>query len=64
MKNIFVENLNHLIIKDFWMIKIWPYFHKSIWVAIIIFANIFVPKTYFLKVLDGALFLWIFWVFF
>jgi len=25
--------------------------------------NFFVPKTYFLKALDGALFLWILWVF-
>jgi hypothetical protein len=25
--------------------------------------NFFVPKTYFLKVLDRALFLWILWVF-
>jgi len=29
-----------------------------------IFSNFFVPKTYFLKVLDVALFLWTLWVFF
>ncbi len=27
--NLFFENLNHLIVKDFWMVQIWPYFHKS-----------------------------------
>jgi len=27
-----------------------------------LFFNFFVPKTYFLKVLDGALFLWTLWV--
>jgi hypothetical protein len=32
MKNYFFENLNHLIVKKFWMVKIWTYFHKSIWV--------------------------------
>jgi hypothetical protein len=36
MKNFFFENLNHLIARDFWMVKIWPYFHKSIWVAIFV----------------------------
>jgi hypothetical protein len=25
MKNLFFENLNRLIVKDFWMVKIWPY---------------------------------------
>jgi hypothetical protein len=39
MKNIFFENLNHLIIKDFWMVKIWPYFHKSIWIAILFYFH-------------------------
>jgi hypothetical protein len=29
-----------------------------------IFSNFFVPKAYFLKVLDVALFLWTLWVFF
>jgi len=28
-----------------------------------LFFNIFVPETYFLKVLNGALFLWTLWVF-
>jgi hypothetical protein len=28
-----------------------------------LFFNLFVPKAYFLKVLNGALFLWILWVF-
>ncbi len=34
-----------MLVRDFWMIKIWPYFHKSIWIAILIF-NFFVSKTY------------------
>jgi hypothetical protein len=38
MKDIFFENLNCLIVKDFWMVKLWPYFHKSIWVAIFVFV--------------------------
>jgi len=29
----------------------------------LLFFNFFVPKAYFLKVLDGASFLWILWVF-
>jgi hypothetical protein len=34
MRNRLFENLNRLIISNFWMDKIWPYSHKSIWVAI------------------------------
>jgi hypothetical protein len=30
----------------------------------ILFLKILIPKAYFLKVLDGALFLWTLWVFF
>jgi len=57
MKKKFFENLNHLITKDFWMVKIWQYFHKSIWVAIFVsFSVFFVSKNMILKVLDGALF--------
>jgi hypothetical protein len=44
MRNILFENLNHLIVRDFWMVKISPYLHKSIWVAIFVF---FVLKAYF-----------------
>jgi len=33
-------------------------------IVVWLFFKIFVPKTYFLKVLDRALFLWILWVFF
>jgi hypothetical protein len=36
MINILFEKLNCLIVKDFWMVKIWLYFHKSIWIAIFI----------------------------
>jgi len=35
MKNLSFENLSHLIIRGFWMVKIWPYFHKSIWIVIL-----------------------------
>ncbi len=45
MKNLFFENLNYLIVRDFWMVKIWPYFHKSIWVAIFVCFSIFCPKS-------------------
>jgi hypothetical protein len=45
--NLLFENLNSLIVSYFWMVKISPYFHKSIWVAILVcFFNFFVPKTY------------------
>ncbi len=68
MKNLFFENPNHLIDRDFWMVKFWPYFHKSIWIAIflllLIFFQDFCPKKYCLKVFDGALFLWNLWVLF
>jgi len=64
MKNIFFENLSHLIVRDFWTIKIWSYFHKFIWVAIFFIFQIFVPKTHFLKALHMSLFIWTLWVFF
>jgi hypothetical protein len=41
MKNLFFENLIYLIARDFLMVKIWPYFHKSIWVAIFVWFLIF-----------------------
>jgi len=47
MKNLFFENFNHLIIRDFWMVKIWSYFHKSIRVAIFVCFSIFCPKSIF-----------------
>ncbi len=31
------------------MVKIWSYFHKSIWVGILFFFNLFVSKTYVFK---------------
>jgi hypothetical protein len=49
MKNLFFENLNHLIARDFWMVKIWPYFHKSIWIAILFVFQFFCPKTIFFE---------------
>jgi hypothetical protein len=44
MMNLLFENFNQLIIKNFWMVEIWAYFHKSIWIAI--FFNFFCPKKY------------------
>ncbi len=49
MRNLFFENLNNLIIRDFWLVKIWPYFHKSIWVAILIFFQFFCSKIFLKK---------------
>jgi len=50
MTNLLFENLNYLIVKDFWMIKIWPYFHKSIWVTIFcLFFNFFCSKVIFFE---------------
>ncbi len=65
MKDLFFENLNILIVRDFWIVEIGPYFHKSIWVVIFVFLffNFFVPKELFLKFLDGAISLWNLWVF-
>jgi hypothetical protein len=45
MKNISFENLSYLLINDFWMVKIWSYFHKSLWVAIFVcFSNVLSQK--------------------
>ncbi len=53
------ENLTHLIIKDFWMVNIGPYFRKSLWVAIFDCISISLSQEHmFLKVLFGALFIW------
>jgi len=50
MTNLLFENLNYLIVRDFWMIKIWPYFHKSIWITIFcLFSNFLCSKVIFLK---------------
>jgi len=49
MKNIFFENLNCLIIKDFWKVKIWQYFHKPIWVASLVVFQFLYPKTIFFE---------------
>ncbi len=47
MKNLFFENFHFLIGRGFWMVKIWPYFYKSIWVAIFIcFFKKNVSKAY------------------
>jgi hypothetical protein len=47
MINIFFEIFNHLVIKDFWIVKIWPYF--QIRCNLFIFFNFFISK-YFLGV--------------
>ncbi len=49
MKNLFFENLNILIVRDFWMVEIWPYFHKSIWVAIFVYFQLFCSKSIFFE---------------
>jgi hypothetical protein len=49
MMNLLFENLNCLIIRDFWMVKIWPYFHKSIRVIIFFLFQIFCPKSIFFE---------------
>ncbi len=46
MKNLLFENFNCLIVRDFQMIKIWPYFQKSIWVTTFFYFQFFVPKAY------------------
>jgi len=40
MRNLFFENLNYLIVRIFLMVKIWPYFHKFIWVTIFVCFSI------------------------
>jgi hypothetical protein len=46
MKNLFFENLNHLIVTDFWMVKIWPYFIDLYELQFLfVFQNIY-PKKY------------------
>jgi hypothetical protein len=44
------------------MVKIGPYFHKSLQIAIFIFFYFLISKIYFLKFLFGVLFIWILWV--
>jgi len=43
----FFKNFMRLITKDFWMIKIWLYFHKSIWVAIFVCFSNFLSQFFF-----------------
>ncbi len=46
----FFENLNYLIVRDFWMVQIWLYFHKSIWVIYIyIYIQFLCPKSIFFE---------------
>jgi len=53
-KIFFFENLNRLIIKNFWMVQIWPHFHKSIWVTIFFCFSIYLfQKHIFWKVYMG-----------
>jgi len=49
MKNIVFENFNHLITREFWIVKIWPSFHKSIWVAILFVFQKNCPKIIFFE---------------
>jgi len=49
MRNLLFENLNPLIIRDIWIVKIWPYFHKSIWVAIFVCFSISLFQEHFFE---------------
>ncbi len=50
MKNIFFENFNLLIVKEFWMVKNWPYFHKFIWwLQFLFYIQFICPKTIFFE---------------
>jgi hypothetical protein len=49
MKNIFFENLNRLIIKDFWMVKIWPYFLSSCELEFLFVFQFFCSKNIFFE---------------
>ncbi len=41
----FSKNPNRLIVRDFWMVKIWPHFHKSIYeLQFLSFFQKFCPK--------------------
>jgi hypothetical protein len=54
IRKFFFQTLNHLIVKDFWMVKIWPYFHKSIWVtSFVCFSNFLSQKICFWKFYIG-----------
>jgi len=58
MNNLFFETLGCLIVRDFWMVKIWSYFHKFIWIAIFVcFFKKFVPKSYFESFRWGIIFM-------
>jgi hypothetical protein len=49
MKNLFFENLNHLIVRDIWMVKIRSYFHKSIWLVIFVCFSISLSQKHFFE---------------
>ncbi len=49
MKNPFLESFKHFIIMNFWIVRIQSYFHKFIWIAILIFFNFFSQKHIFWK---------------
>jgi hypothetical protein len=61
MRNIFFENFNHLIVRDFWIVKFDHIFISPYKLQFLFVFQFFVLKAYFLKVLDGALFLWTLW---
>jgi hypothetical protein len=46
MKNLFLENLNYLIIRDFWMLKIWPYFLNPDELQFLFVFQFLCPKKY------------------
>jgi len=60
----FLENPNYLIVRDFWIVKIDHIFISPYELQFLFLFQFLCPKSIFLKVLDGALFLWTLWVFF
>ncbi len=63
MKNLFLENLNRLIARTFEWLKFDHIFISPYELQFFFVSQLFCPKTIFLKVLDGALFLCTLWVF-
>jgi hypothetical protein len=43
-------NLNFLIVRDFWMVKIWPYFYKSILQFLFVFQFLCHKSIFFKKI--------------
>jgi len=64
MKNILKKNLNRLVARDFWKVKIWPYFHNPYELQFLFVFQIFCPKSFFLIKIRWSIILLTLWVFF